>query len=143
MSPGVQGRWSWIALATWLAKASLVALISAGLLLGPSLADAAWDRGVHVTPGQVAAHNALIAAGFSHHHVHGQSTGSPSQGEQSNTPGVSAGASGSSWGSPITPAARDTSVICLALAGCWRTPSSELWPRSISLTPLTPPPEAR
>jgi hypothetical protein len=135
-----RGRWSWTGLGFWLANASLALLIVAGLLAGPELADVAWDRGVHVTPAQTALHAALVAAGFSHHHVHAKmplGRLSPNEG-----PTLQSQGAGTHWGTRFTPAVRPEAPPCLLLEGCPIGSTEQRLPAGVLMPPPTPPPQA-
>ena len=131
--------WSWAGLALWLAKAVLAASLSAGLLLGPLLADAAWDRGVHVTPAQAATHYALISSGLAHHHAHSHNAAPASAGSEQTV--VEDAGSGLSWGTPTLPAlVADCPMQPPLMAGCVALPGQSI-PESHVTSPSTPPPE--
>jgi hypothetical protein len=129
--------WTWTALRAWLSKASLVALVAAGLVWGPLIADRAWDQGAHVTPAQAALHSALLAGGFAHHH------GGPTPGATSRATGVGfqAGGAGTTWGTPLTQALQAAATLCPSLALCPIPPLADHLSRDAIVPPLSPPPE--
>ena len=136
--------WSWAALGAWLARAGLALAIAAGLLVGPELADRAWDRGIHITPGQAALHYALMADGFTHHHGHGALPGrQPATAAQDDAPSVQPPGAGMTWGTPLAQALQMAlPAIQPQLAGPL-LPSHQARPDKPAAAPPTPPPEAR
>ncbi len=137
---GLAGRscWSWAGLGLWLARALLAGSIAAGLLFGPEVAGRAWDRGIHVTPGQAAAHAALLAEGFSHHHAHADA---PRGAEAAaGGPSLQAGNSGLSWGAPLAPAVQPDLPACLILASCGVLPAPRQLVSAPPERPSSPPP---
>ena len=140
MNVGVHSRWSWQALALWAGQAVVALAVATGLILGPLAADAAWDRGVHVTPNQAATHYALMADGFTHHH--GAPTGGQSMSKPAPGPALERGIPGFSWGTPITPAVQPDAASPFAPATVLHLDDRAALPSSIDLPPLTPPPES-
>lgn len=133
-------RWSWIGLVTWLANATLVVTIAAGLAFGADLADHAWGRGIHVTPGQAAMHAALMAEGFAHHH--GGSPTHQAAAYDGPMPSLQPANGGSTWGVPLLQAV-DVELPGASLQRCCRTlPASQPLPIVVDPVPSTPPPEA-
>lgn len=133
-----QRPWTWAALGRWAASCALALALSAGLLLGPQMADQAWDQGVHVTPVQAAMHFALIAQGLMHHHDHSL----PASQTRDAGPSLEAGGTMMSWGTPLTPAIQPDISPCLALFGCALPSAARMFPNSVNLSPATPPPKA-
>ncbi len=127
---------------TWLAQASLALLLAVTFVIGPRLADRAWDSGVHVTPEQAAMHNALMAEGFTHHHgplsAHHTSAVPLTEGTALQSPGI-----GVTWGGTFSqtlqPELPDgVNVIRLILP-----PSDQPAPHGADVVPSSPPPEVQ
>jgi hypothetical protein len=137
---GVHSRWSWQGLALWAGQALVALAIAAGLVLGPLVADAAWDRGVHVTPAQAAMHYALMAAGFTHHHA--VPAKDPSAGQPVPGAALERSIPGLSWGTPITPAVQPDLGAPFMPALSAQLDDRAALPSSVEHAPLTPPPEA-
>ncbi len=127
---------------TWLAQASLVLLLAATFVIGPQLVDRAWDSGVHVTPGQAAMHNALMAEGFTHHHgpLSAHHTWAVPFTErnalQSAGPGIT-------WGSPFTQTLQPELPDGFNLVRLVLPPSDQPAPNSADAVPSSPPPEVQ
>jgi hypothetical protein len=52
----------------WAIGVARLCVFVVALVVGPQIADFAWDHGTHVTPAQMAMHNLLMADGIAHHH---------------------------------------------------------------------------
>ncbi|HLY67526.1 MAG TPA: hypothetical protein VKU60_18455, partial [Chloroflexota bacterium] len=133
-------EWSWTALGLWLANGVLAASLVTGLLIGPQLANRAWDVGVHVTPAQAAMHYALIASGFSHHHGRPASQVHSALAPNDEKPALQSAGPGLTWGTPLTQTVQLPSACCLVTNS--RTVSTPEWlePSSADLPPPSPPP---
>jgi len=124
----------------WLFNASLALMLAAGLVWGPLIADRGWDRGVHVTPAQAALHQALIASGFTHHHG-GPLPHAAGTAAADGSSNVQAGASGTSWGTPLPQLMTCLAGFCLPSLFSSLTPGDQPEPAGVSLPPLSPPPQ--
>ena len=138
-------RVGWRALVSWLCHAALLGVIGLAAVAGPQIADAAWDRGVHVSPQQAALHNALQARHIvNHHHLLAAAAASGATDELAPPadPLLRNGQSLTTFGSPFSELLPASWQVCSSTLACLPAERTSKFVASGAYPPPpTPPPQ--
>ncbi|MDE3076426.1 MAG: hypothetical protein KGJ86_13470 [Chloroflexota bacterium] len=130
-------------MAAWTFGALRVSVLAFSMIFGPVVADAAWDFGNHVTPGQNVVHSILEAHGIQPHHDRTSDgiAAVAAESEEAGGASLQAGSSSFSFGTPLSPVSLTAPFAPPLLpAGARPAPFHVVMPPSHLSPPDSPPP---